>query len=247
MTITNIIAAASDSTLAGAIVGSYCELERNYFLQAWKTSELDAGHFVEATRRFIDLQLFGSYTPIGKSLTPFNDAALKRYESASGEESYRIHMPRLLWTMYGIRNKRGVGHLAVVKPNEIDASLILHSAKWILAEILRLNGPATIRTEQLLHDVIERRLASIWEINGTKRVLDHSLNVEEKVLVLLLQKSPQTDVELRGSIEYKNDSRFKSKLQALHDKRLIERHTSGNCFLSPTGTAAGERLLARAL
>jgi len=129
MTITDIVVAASDSTLAGAIIESYQELERNHFLQAWKTSELDAGHFVEAVRRFLDLQLFGSYAPVGKALSSFNDVAVKRYESASGEESYRIHMPRLLWTMYGIRNKRGVGHLSLVKPNEIDASLVLHSAK----------------------------------------------------------------------------------------------------------------------
>lgn len=247
MTIADVISAASDPSLADAITDSFRELERNHFLQAWKTSELDAGHFVEAVRRFIDLRLFGSYAPIGTQLSSFNDGALKRYENARGEESYRIHMPRVLWTMYGIRNKRGVGHLSILKPNEIDASLILHSAKWVLAELIRLNAPATTRIEHLLHEIVERRLESIWEINGTKRVLDLDLTAEEKILVLLLQKSPQSEADLRRSIEYKNDSRFKAKVQSLHTNRLIERHSSGNCFLSPTGTAAAEGLLARAL
>src|SRR5438046_407108 len=124
MTIRDIIAAVSNDTLAAAIINSYVELETNHFIQAWKTSELDAGHFVEAVRRFVELKLFGRYPAIGATLSPLNDVALKRYESAAGDEAYRLHIPRVLFAMYGIRNKRGVGHLSMIKPNRIDASLI---------------------------------------------------------------------------------------------------------------------------
>src|SRR5688572_28399603 len=121
----SILERSSDATLAGHILSAYQEVESNYYLKSWKTSELDAGHFVEAIRRFIELRLFGKYTPIGQRLSTFNDAALKAYENAAGEESYRIHIPRVLYSIYGIRNKRGVGHLGLVSPNHMDASFIV--------------------------------------------------------------------------------------------------------------------------
>jgi hypothetical protein len=149
--------------------------------------------------------------------------------------------------MYGIRNKRGVGHLSVVKPNRIDASLILHSAKWVLAEIVRISSTsAPVETERLLEDIIERKLEAIWEIDGTHRVLQDGLRLEDKVLVLLLQQSPQHETELQRSTEYRNVSRFGAKLQALHEARLIER-SAGKCSLSPKGRVVAERTLAKSL
>ncbi len=247
MTVRDIITAASDNTLGTVIPESYVEIERNHFLQSWKASELDAGHFVEAVRRFIELKLFGRYPPIGTALTPLNDVTLKRYENASGEEAFRLHIPRVLFAMYGIRNKRGVGHLSVVKPNRIDASLILHSAKWVLAEIVRISSTSTpVATERLLEDIIERKLEAIWEIDGIPRVLQDGLKLEDKVLVLLLQRSPQHETELQRSTEYQNASRFGAKLQTLHEERFIER-AGGKCSLSPKGSAIAERILAKSL
>src|SRR5215469_5137485 len=107
-----ILESASDSSLAGAIVQTFKELEKQYFLRAWKTSGLDAGHFIEAVRRFIDYKLFGKYTPISKSLASLNEKELKRLDSATGPDSYRLHIPRVLAFTYGIRNKRGIGHLS---------------------------------------------------------------------------------------------------------------------------------------
>ena len=58
----SIIEQASDSDLAKLIIDSYKEVERNYFVKQWKTSELDAGHFVESVRRFIELE-YGQFQP----------------------------------------------------------------------------------------------------------------------------------------------------------------------------------------
>ena len=137
MQINTILEKASDKKLAEHIINSFKEVERNYHLKSWKTSSLDAGHFVEAVRRLIELKLFGQYTPINKPLPNFNDKCLNSYLNKQGEESYRIHIPRLLFTIYGIRNKRGIGHISNIKPNKIDSTLILSSCKWVLAEIIR--------------------------------------------------------------------------------------------------------------
>jgi hypothetical protein len=99
-----ILEGASDSSLASAIVQTFKELEKQYFLRSWKTSGLDAGHFIEAVRRFVEHKLFGKYTPISKTLSLLNEKELKRLESATGSDSYRLHIPRVLLFTYGLRN-----------------------------------------------------------------------------------------------------------------------------------------------
>lgn len=248
MTLFDIVEKASDRSLATAITESYLELERNFFIGSWKTSVLDAGHFVEAIRRFIELKLFGKYTPIGKSLSNFNEQTMKKYESATGDEAYRIHIPRVLLSIYGIRNKRGVGHLSHIRPNQIDATLILHSAKWVLAELVRINSSLpTAQTARLLDEVIERKLDAIWEIGGVKRILPDGLKVEDKLLVLLLQQSPQTDEQLLSATEYSNRHVFLRKLKDLHSDRQIEYMKDGTCHLSPKGRISAENALTAAV
>ncbi len=59
MTAHDILKKGFDKLIADAIVKAYQEIEQNYVLRKWKPSELDAGHFVEAVRRAIDLELTG--------------------------------------------------------------------------------------------------------------------------------------------------------------------------------------------
>ena len=132
-----ILEAASDKTLAAAILTTFKEVEKNFFLRSWKTSELDSGHFVEAARRFIDCRLGGAYCPIGKTLPTFNNTELTRLENLTGKEAYRLHIPRALFAIYGLRNKRGVGHLGLISPNYLDATFIMATCKWVLGEFLR--------------------------------------------------------------------------------------------------------------
>ena len=120
-----ILEAASDKTLAAAILTTFKEVEKNFFLQSWKTAELDSGHFVEAARRFIDCRLSGTYCPIGKTLPTFNNAEATDWRDLSGNEAYRLHLPRALFAIYGLRNKRGVGHLG-----RINLTTLMRHSLW---------------------------------------------------------------------------------------------------------------------
>ena len=160
-----ILEAATDSQLALSVIQTYKDLEKNYFLRAWKVTALDAGHFVETIRRFVDCKLFGSYTPIGTALSPLNDKELRRLEGMTGEDSYRLHIPRSLQFIYGLRNKRGIGHLSNVPPNYLDATVILACCKWILAEILRLESNLSFNdTVQIVDGVVERPVPGLWKL-----------------------------------------------------------------------------------
>ena len=217
MSIAGIQNLALPHDLVDALLAAYKEIETNYVHQKWKASELDAGHFVEAVRRIIEHRLFTSHTPLNKQLSQFTDRILQQYEQASGDESYRILIPRVLRSIYGVRNKRGVGHLGAISPNEMDATLILYNVKWILAEIVRLeSGLSTTETQKEIDRVIERQTTLIWKDGDIIRILDKSLEAREQVILLLYDTSPQTEEELRDRCEYKNPTNFKKILKRLH-------------------------------
>src|SRR6266487_4360469 len=241
-----ILEAASNSSLAGHILQTFTELEKNYFLRSWKASALDAGHFVEAVRRFIDHKLFASYTPISKPLSALNDKEIKRLESATGPDSYRFHIPRALLFAYGLRNKRGVGHLSTLSPNYMDASAILATCKWVLAEILRLESTLSFdETVALVDRIIERPLPGIWDTGAVRRILRTDLPIRDQILFLLLHQSPQTEAALRTTTEYRNRAYFRKLLGDLHKQRLIEYAPDGLCTLSPKGHVEAEKILLR--
>lgn len=239
-----IISVASDTGLADALLDTYRNLEKHYYLKSWKTSELDAGHFVEAARRFIEKKLTGSYTPIGTSLSNFNETVLRYYESQPGHESYRILIPRTLFAAYTVRNKRGVGHLGLVSPSHTDATLILSSCKWALAEIVRLESNLTLdQTASLVDSIVERTTEHIWEHGGIKRVLADGLTIPHQVLILLFDSSPQSSGSLKVSVECRTEKYFSRVLRGLHSDRLIELSADSQCVLTPKGRAKAEQIL----
>lgn len=242
--ILRIIQYASDDKLSHTILNTYEEIEKKYFLSEWKLSELESGHFVEAIRRFIELKLFGQYTKIGTGLPSFNSSTLENYEKASGMESYRIIIPRVLFSIYCIRNKRGIGHLSLISANKQDASFILSSCKWILAEIIRIESNLDPNTTlALIEKVTQRDIEGIWEEGDIKRLLVTNINLQEKILFLLFDKNPLADEELRDIIENKDKSYFKKTLKKLHADRLIEYKHNGQCFLSPKGRKEAESII----
>lgn len=243
-TVKTILATKYGSDIAEKLLNSYLEVEQNHFLEKWKPSELDAGHFVETVRRMIEFeQNGGAHTPFTKSLPDFNDVALKQYESGTGHESFRMLIPRVLKAIYNIRNKRGVGHIKDISPNEMDATLILYSVKWVLAEITRLASNKTPEeTQKLIDNVIERQVEVIWKEDGFKKILDTRIDAKNQILILLYDESPQNSETLRQNIEYKNKSIFEKLLKGLHDKKLID-FRSEVCKISPTGRLAVEQLL----
>jgi hypothetical protein len=244
MSIAGILKVALPNDLVDALLAAYKEIETNYVHRKWKASELDAGHFVEAVRRVIEHHLFRSYTPLNKQLSQFTDKILQQYEQASGDESYRVLIPRVLRAIYGVRNKRGVGHLCAISPNEMDATLILYNAKWVIAEVVRLkSGLSPTETQREIERVIEPQTTLIWKDGDIVRVLDKSLKAREQVLLLLYDTSPQMAEELRDRCEYKNPANFKKILKRLHRDKFIFLGPDSKCIILPSGVEAAETMI----
>lgn len=239
--IEDILKSRFPDDVVNELIKAYKEIESNFIIGKWKASELDAGHFVEAVRRILEFELTGKYTPISEKISSFSDAAMKKYEQGSGDESFRILIPRAVMSIYSIRNKRGVGHISNVSPSRMDATYVLYAVKWVLAELIRIaaNIPPD-QTQEIIDGTVERQIELLWEHDGITRVLDNKIKAREQVLILLYDKSPRSDVELQASIEYKNATNFRKILKRLHDSRLIEYAKNGDCILTSTGIREAE-------
>lgn len=244
MKIEDLLKTAYPDEIVEQILSSYLEVEENFRLEKWKPSELDAGHFVEAVRRLLEHELFGSFTPFNKSVGAFNQGILHKYESATGDESYRMLIPRTLYAMYCVRNKRGVGHISTISPNKMDASFILSSTKWVLAELIRIAGSSSPdEAEKLVNQVTERQVDLIWDDGETFMILSKKLKASEKVLIALY-KEDKIDIEaLRSRVDYKNKSNFNKILLTLKKDKLIDIVESGLCKLSPLGVISAESIV----
>ncbi len=245
MRVYDILNVASDDILANEIVDSYKEIVENFIVEKWKYAELDAGHFVEAVRRFLELKLFGKYTPIDKKLSNFSNAVLAAYENATGDESYRMLIPRSLHSIYSIRNKRGAGHLTGVSPNEMDATLILYAVKWVLAELVRLNSKLSHdETLALISSIVERQIDLIWKEKGTTRILNTSIPKNQQVLVLLYNEKTQSEEKLRKTIEYSNPTDFRKVLRKFHRERFLEYDTGHkSCTITTKGLSEADKII----
>ncbi len=237
--------AAHPGAVVDAVLQAYDEIESNFCARKWKASELDSGHFVEAVRRIVENVLFGKYTPIGRSLASFNDGELRRYEQAAGDQSYRILIPRALKSIYGLRNKRGVGHLANITPNEMDSTYILATVKWVLAELLRLASQASAdHVQAQISQIVERRVPAIWKVGDISRILDPKCTARDQILIHLYDYSPQNISDLMTKIEYKNRVNFLKIAKRLHAAGMIHLVNGQDCLITPIGVVEAENCLA---
>ena len=116
-----------------------------------------------------------------KGIVSFNQTVLNKYESATGNKAYRIMIPRALYAMYCIRNKRGVSHISSISPNKMDASFILSSTKWVLAELVRIAGATSPDEAQKMVDVvIDKQVDLVWDDGETFIILNKKLKHRRK-------------------------------------------------------------------
>lgn len=243
--IRNILMATYPVELIDSMLTSYENALREYRKGNWQYFGNEVGQFVEVVRRIIEYQLNSKYTPLTEKLSIFSEKVLALYEQhdKSVSEVYRVIIPRCLYSMYCIRNKRGMIHKSQISPNKMDASLLLANTKWVLAELFRMVSTMSFEeTETVVNSIMNRETTIVWNTGSVLRVLDTKMVSKDKILCLLYMQDGATDAELQKSVEYKNFTDFKKILRALHQDRLIE-YDAPKCLLSPLGIERAETLL----
>lgn len=246
--------ASLPASLRTELLDAFNDIVKNYREHRWEPSELNGGKLCEVVYTIcVGWLEGGAYPDRAKKPPRFPDECwnlASRYSQVPGSRSPRILIPRMMMGLYDIRNNRGVGHAgAEVNPNHMDATLVVATAKWLMAELVRLlHALPTEDASAIVEALTERELPWVWTRGDTKRILRTGLTYKQQTLVLLLADVHGTsEDDLVRWLEHPRPTDFRRKvLKPLHAERLIEYdQQKATAWLLPPGTTAAEELLAK--
>lgn len=226
------------------------EIEKNFRERRWEPAELNGGKLSEVVYCILRGHVDGSF-PACSTKPPNFLVACNGLANAPNtvEKSIRCHIPRMLIALYDIRNHRNVGHVGGdVDPNPMDSICVLHMAKWVVSELVRIfHGVALAEASEIIDALSEREVALVWDTGSVRRVLDNSLTMLEKTLVLLYSSpTPLKESELVKSLEHSNSSVYRRdvlrKAHKIH--RLVEYDEEDHSVkISPLGVRRVEEVI----
>jgi hypothetical protein len=225
-------------------------VERNYREHRWKPAELDGGRLCEVVYSILKGHVDSNMPVAASKPNNFVDSCAALAKATGFPHSVRITVPRVLVALYDLRNNRNVGHVGgEVDPNQMDATVVLAMAKWLVAEIVRLfHSVDTATATAFVEALIERETPLVWEVDGARRVLNPALTMKDRSL-LLLHGVPGAvpEATLRAWTEAKNSTDFRRNvLKTSHAAKLIEYNQgNGMVTLSPAGRDYVEQRLGK--
>ncbi|WP_326569464.1 hypothetical protein VSH64_48350 [Amycolatopsis rhabdoformis] len=181
-----------DPTLAAQLIEEARSLEESFLLRRWKYTELDGGRFAEVSARIVYHADSGNL-----SLTKSVDDCLKYVDNGQvahnfPEKQAAIHFAKVIRSIYKLRSQRGAVHVSpTYTANEIDSRLIIESARWVLAEFIRIfikSKPEEVASairnlarfpQPLIRTYVDTPLLQSISFTAEEEVLAHLLYAEE--------------------------------------------------------------------
>jgi len=102
--------------LKNPLIEEFNSIHQNYLEKRWRPAELSAGRFCEIIYCIIDGLANSNYPQNPNKPRNFVGACRQLENETSLPRSFRILIPRLLPSLYEVRNNRNVGHVG----GEID-------------------------------------------------------------------------------------------------------------------------------
>ena len=232
--------------LVGGLLDSYEDMKRAYLEGRDRPSELEAGHFAEWAFRICEVECTGKHTTVGRPLGRMDKLVERLASAGQGHDSFKLHIPRVLFGVYDARNRRGVGHPSGdVNPNRADAELLVTAGSWVVAEMLRHAYSTDLETaQQMVDELVKRRVPIVEEIDGFPRILRTTLSARDRVLVLLLHfGEPTTTGDLRKFLRTVSGKRLVQVLRDL-DREALLHETAAGWVLTSLGVERGEEVIA---
>ena len=205
----------------------YKEIERNVRERRWEPAELNGGKLCEASYAILKGHVDGAY-PSKPQKPDKMLMACQKLENApvSFGRSVRLQIPRMIVALYEIRNGRNVGHIGGdVDPSHMDAVCVLHMAKWIVGEFIRVfHGVPTEEATRIVESLTDRHIDVVWKAGDKKRILLPDLSMLNKALLMLYSEvEPMAEATLVDYIEHSNASVFRRDiLRKAHKTKLLE-------------------------
>ena len=177
-----------------------------------------------------------------KSLPKFDKIVeqLAQLPSVSAHDSLRIHIPRALWVIYGVRNRHDVGHIGGdVNPNRADAYFVIGVCDWVLAELVRLTFNCSLVDAQAMVDnLVERNIPIIQDIDGFPKILRTNMTIPERIMAIAYVKGAQS-LDIKDLQKWlrpaKNSAIMVALLRLDRDKAFLHRD-GDRCRITISGS-----------
>jgi len=222
-----------EPTLVKVLLDAYQEAKRNFYLGDYRPNAVEGGRFCEAALRLLQETASLDVTPLDeKGRTEAIIQQLANIPSADQPDTVRLRIPRALRVVYDIRSSRNAVHINdEIDPNLQDATLVVSTLDWVLAEFLRLHHPgmSVDEAQKIVDGLVTRKAPVIQEFDGRPLLLRKDLTTAQACLVFLyryrndgimgLQLMTWIPEKLRGAfsgsmMELVDDHRF-----VYHDRR----------------------------
>ncbi len=230
------------SSLRDSLLKEYRKVVKNYQENRWEPAELDGAKFAEVVYWVVKGHLEGTYPTSLNRISRFDQLCTQLANIPTtityDKDSIRLTLPRLLIALYDIRNHRSVGHAyGDVDPNYMDATVVIHMAKWIMAELIRILHKTDVRVaNQAVETLTERTLPYVWEVDGIKRVLQDNKNKQKQVLHLLYATTKPVSVKEMATWTETRSDNLKRVLRRMHNENLLHLNVNtGEITISPVG------------
>lgn len=230
------------------LLNAYNDIVKNYAERRWEPASLNGGKLCEAAYTIVRGIADGQFP--GRSKKPRNmvDACKDMEKETTQPRSVKIQIPRMIVALYEIRNNRGVGHAGGdVDPNEMDATAVLYTSKWLVAELVRImHTLTTTEATEIVEALIKRQVALVWTSGDKKRVLKTGLTWKKNTLLLLLSETGQVaEADLFRWVEHKSLAVYRRDvLRPGHKERLWEYdETTRTIHVLTPGIEAAEQIV----
>jgi hypothetical protein len=171
------------------LLNEFESLEKRYVLCDWGPATLDGGQFAEAAARILYHQDSGNLKhtrTVNKCLEYIEDPTNNNNHYVTDLKSV-LHLCRVIRVIYKFRSDRGAVHIDPdYTANHIDSKLVLESARWVLAEILRLFWTKDLaEVASAIRQLVQFEIPVIGEYEGKLIVQRTDCTTEEEILILL--------------------------------------------------------------
>ena len=226
--------------LVNELLAAYVDAKMNFYLGGLRLSAVEGGRFSESAFRILQEKTTGKYTPLNKKIDSDRIILdLSNLPSGSHPDSLRLHIPRALRVVYGIRNNRDAAHLADgIDPNLQDATLVVSILDWVLAEFVRLyHSVSADEAQRIVQNLVTRRAPAVQDFNGFLKVLNPALPASDHCLLLLYQRGSfgATFEELSSWARPPMRANLKKTLYRLINEKAFVHVDSNRFLITETG------------
>jgi hypothetical protein len=226
-----------DAVLVRQSIESYADIQQRFLAGDWGPTELNAGRLCEALSRCL-YQLDTGRISHSRSVGDVRKYLVDETQAHNLGSKDRFHIVKVIELVYKLRSDRGAVHISSdYSANYMDSMLVLHAAKWMLAEFLRL---AWRRDEETIAATIAQLVqldhSLIHELDGKPLVLARGIPATEEIL-LLLNHAPGNRLkpsELQEQVTNQSPNNISTAINRLIAKKDIRR-IADEVALTPNG------------